>query len=126
MDGPLLKEALADKVKDFTFSLVFPFSLSLSLRLFDIAAGMMADFYFDVFHNGRVGRLAGFASCEKGFGFGASHCLNSIFDEGDAANPDRLDRVFALQTARHPCFIYTLSHLFLDGKTIRMLINPFL
>ena len=50
----LLREALADKVKDFTFSLVSLFSLSL--RLFDIAAGMMADFYFDVFHNGRVGR----------------------------------------------------------------------
>ena len=33
---------LPDKVKAFTFTL-----------LFGIAGGMMADFYFDVFHNGR-------------------------------------------------------------------------
>ena len=33
---------LPDKVKAFTFT------------LFGIAGGMMADFYFDVFHNGRV------------------------------------------------------------------------
>ena len=36
------REALPDKVKAFTFS------------LFGLCGGMMADFYFDVFHNGRV------------------------------------------------------------------------